>query len=253
MMLGMPILYEYNSVLENVKLAKELGLDFVELNLNFSYCRKEMQLNLLKPMFEGFGLKATLHFFDEADFGSYDHVVDAYLTLLEKYAKLGRGYVEQINIHNITGPVVTIAGNKNYIYEKEYDEYIGRLLKNLKRARSICAAYHIHLVIENTEIPPFMEEVYLAEIQKQFEFTYDIGHDNVDKDKLFQICQNQQISFREFHFHDGNKKKCHLALGTGTMDLKKYKDMAEKNNAYVVLEVKQKKDLEISVPYFKTI
>ena len=43
MKVGMPILFEFNTIEENLKLAKELGLDFVELNLNFSYCRKEME------------------------------------------------------------------------------------------------------------------------------------------------------------------------------------------------------------------
>jgi L-ribulose-5-phosphate 3-epimerase UlaE len=30
--LGMPQLYEYDTIEDNLKLAKELGLDFVELN-----------------------------------------------------------------------------------------------------------------------------------------------------------------------------------------------------------------------------
>ena len=48
-------------------------------------------------------------------------------------------------------------------------------------------------------------------------------------------------------------KKCHLALGEGTLDVKKFKDLAEKNNAYVVLEVKQSSDLVVSVPKFKAL
>ena len=45
MKLGMPILYEFNSIKENIDLAKSLGLDFVELNLNFGYCRDELESN----------------------------------------------------------------------------------------------------------------------------------------------------------------------------------------------------------------
>lgn len=40
--LGLPILYEYDNLEDNFKLAKKLGLDFVEMNLNFGYCRKEI-------------------------------------------------------------------------------------------------------------------------------------------------------------------------------------------------------------------
>ena len=37
MKLGMPQLYEFDTIEENLALAKKLGLDFVELNLNFGY------------------------------------------------------------------------------------------------------------------------------------------------------------------------------------------------------------------------
>ena len=83
-MLGMPILFEFDSLEENFKLAKELNLDFVELNLNFGYCRKEMEEGNVKALLDKYGLKATLHFYDEADMGSYDEVVDAYIKLCEK-------------------------------------------------------------------------------------------------------------------------------------------------------------------------
>ena len=43
MKLGMPILFEYDSLIDNVKLAKQLGFEFIELNLNFSYCQEELQ------------------------------------------------------------------------------------------------------------------------------------------------------------------------------------------------------------------
>ena len=100
MKLGMPILYEFNTIIENVKLAKELNLDFIELNLNFSYCQKAMENKKIKKLLNDYQLDATLHFFDEADFGSYDEVVRGYLKLLKKYLKLGKDYLKIVNIHN---------------------------------------------------------------------------------------------------------------------------------------------------------
>jgi sugar phosphate isomerase/epimerase len=38
--LGMPQLFDFDTIEDILKLAKELGLDFIELNLNFGYCRK---------------------------------------------------------------------------------------------------------------------------------------------------------------------------------------------------------------------
>ena len=145
--IGMPQLYEFDTIEDNLILAKKLGVDFIELNLNFGYCRKEMEAKTVADLLKKYDIEATLHFYDEADLGSYDEVVDAYLVLLDRYAKLGKGYIKQINMHLIPGPVVTISGVKNYIYEKEYDEYIQRLINNFKKAEKICNENGINMVI----------------------------------------------------------------------------------------------------------
>ena len=165
MKLGLPQLFEYDKVEDNLILAKELGLDFIELNLNFSYCRKEMEEGKLGDLLKKYNMEATLHFYDEADFASYDEVVEAYMKLLEKYAKLGKGYIKLINVHNNAGPVVTISGIKNYIYDKEYDDYINRYISNLKKAEKICNDNGIKMVIENTNIPEYMKKTY-QDLQK---------------------------------------------------------------------------------------
>ncbi len=253
MKLGMPLLYEFDTIEDNLILAKNLELDFIELNLNFGYCRNEMEMGIVFDLLKKYDLEATLHFYDEADFASYDEVVDAYLNLLTKYATLGKDYIKLINIHNIPGPVVTISGIKNYIYEKEYNIYIKRLINNLNKANEICKQNNIQMVIENTNVPLYMKNTYKDLYQHGFFFNFDIGHDDNDNDMLWNICQEVPLPFKEFHIHDGNRKTCHLALGSGSIDIKKFKLLAMQSNAYVVLEVKQKKDLEISVPYFKKI
>ncbi len=253
MKIGMPQLYEFDRIEDNLALAKELGLDFIELNLNFGYCRKEMEEGEVSALLKKYGIEATLHFYDEADFGSYEEVVDAYLALLKKYAGLGKGYIRQINVHLVPGPVVTIAGTKNYIYEKEYGEYMLRLVKNLRRAESICRENLINLVIENTDNSPKYEEKVYRDLHKEgFRFCYDIGHDHLSYDLLWNVQEELHLPFDEFHVHDAkDRKKCHLALGEGTLDVKKFKRLAEQNDAYVVLEVKQSSDLVVSVPAFK--
>lgn len=255
MKVGMPQLYEYDTIEDNLILAKELGVDFIELNLNFGYCRKEMEQGTVADLLDKYGIEATLHFYDEADFGSYDEVVDAYLVLLERYARLGEGYIKQINMHLIPGPVVTISGVKNYIYEKEYDEYIQRLINNFKRAEDICNKYNINMVIENTDnIPDYTKRTYKDLYKAGFRFCYDIGHDHLSYDIVWNTLEEIELPFDEFHIHDAkDRKKCHLALGEGVLDISKFKKLAIKNNAYVVLEVKQKSDLVVSVPLFKNL
>lgn len=253
MKLGMPQLYEYSKVEDNLILARELGLDFVELNLNFASCRREMEGGELEALFARYGLEATLHFYDEGDLATYDEVADAYLSLLEKYAFLGKGYVKVINIHLISGPVVTISGIKNYIYEKEFDEYSERLIKNLKKADEICKANGIQLVLENTDyLAKFVKKTYKILAENGFKFNYDIGHDRVDGDFLLrEVIPELKLEFLEMHVHDSLDKKCHLAIGEGDCNILDYKKFMK--NAYVLLEVKQKRDLLVSVPRFKEI
>ena len=251
MKLGMPILYEFNSVEDNLRLAKELSLDFVELNLNFGYCRSEMEDFRLGPLFLKYGLSATLHFYDEGDFASYDEVAEAYLKLLSKYARLARGYVKIINVHLVGGPVVTISGVKNYIYEKEFPEYSERLIKNLKKAEEICHENGIKMVLENTDyLPRFMKKTYELLVQNGFSFNYDVGHDRVDGDFLLnEVINKIGLEFTEMHVHDSKDKKCHLAIGEGDTDFAKYRTFM-KDDTYVLLEVKEKSDVISSVNKF---
>ena len=251
----MPQLFEYECLEDNFKLAQKLGLDFIELNLNFASCREALENKTILDLVNKYNIETTLHFYDEADLGSYDEIVKAYLGLLDKYASLGKGFVKQINIHLIPGPVVTISGVKHYVYEKEYDAYIIRLIKNLKEAESICHKYDMKMVIENTDnTPSYQRRTYLDLYKEGFRFTYDIGHDHLSNDIILGLLNEVSLSFDEFHIHDAkNRSSCHLALGKGALDISKYKRLAENNNAYVVLEVKQESDLVSSVPLFNKL
>ena len=253
--LGMPELFEYTSIEDNFKLAKKLDLDFIEFNLNFSSCREALENGSLKELVNKYNVETTLHFYDEADLGSYDEVVKAYLGLLDRYASLGKGFVKQINVHLIPGPVVTIAGVKHYVYEKEYDAYIKRLVANLKEAEAICHKYDMNMVIENTDnTPAYQARVYKDLYKEGFRFCYDIGHDHLSNDIVLGVLSDTNLPFDEFHIHDAkNRSTCHLAISKGTLDISKYKKLAEKNNAYVVLEVKQESDIVSSVPLFKNL
>ena len=250
--LGMPQLFEYENIEDNFKLAKKLDLDFIEFNLNFASCRFSLENEGLKKLIEQYQIEATLHFFDEADFGLYEEVTNAYLSLLEKYASLGGGFIKQINVHLNPGPVVTISGIKNYVYEKEYSNFNIRLISALHKAETICQNHHINLVIENTDNLPhqsFVKNVYKCLLSHDFKFCYDIGHDHLCHDMIWELNEQYHLPFDEFHVHDAkDRKTCHLQLGQGELDIAKYKNLANSNNAYVVLEVKQESDLINSVP-----
>ncbi|MGM9972160.1 MAG: sugar phosphate isomerase/epimerase family protein [Anaeroplasmataceae bacterium] len=258
MKLGMPILYEYETIEDNIKLAKELGLDFIENNLNFSYGRNALENpEHLNKILEDANLFQTLHFYDETDFASYEEVTEAYLKLLEKYVTLGsKCRLKMLNVHLNKGPVCTISGVKNYIYTKEFDAYKRRLLNALNKARNICEKNGVILVIENVNhnaVIPYLDDAYRFLNEEGFYFNYDIGHDSTNSFQLRKLNEELNLPFKEFHFHDSDGKRDHLSLGDGTIDLKYFKALAQKNDANVLLEVKSSDDLKASVPVFKNL
>ena len=252
MKLGMPILFEYDSLIDNVKLAKELGFEFIELNLNFGYCREELKKKDIINYLINSGLEFTIHFFDEFDAASYDEVVDGYIKILEKYLELAKDLnVKLLNIHLNEGPLVTISGIKNYLYEKEYDVYISKLKNNLYKITELLHKYDVKFVLENVKTPTFIVNTYVDLVKEGFYFNYDIGHDYTDKNLIFNLIDKYGLELKEFHFHDAVDKKCHLVLGEGDMDLTFYKTLI--SNQYVVLEVKSSEDLKKSINVFKDI
>ena len=259
MKIGMPILFEYETIDENIELAKKLGLDFIENNLNFSYGRKALENpEELNKKLEEAGLFQTLHFYDETDFASYEEVTEAYLGLLEKYVTLGgKCRLKMLNVHLNKGPVCTISGVKNHIYTKEFDAYKDRLLRALGKAREICHKNNVELVIENVnhnQVIPYLDDAYVFLKDNGFYFNYDIGHDSTNSFQLRALNEKLDLPFKEFHIHDCDGKHDHLCLGTtGNVDIKYFKDLAEKNGAICLLEVKSSDDLIKSVPIFKSL
>jgi sugar phosphate isomerase/epimerase len=251
MKLGMPQLYEFSSIEDNLILASELSLNFVELNLNFSETRREMEKGNLSSLFEKYGLFATLHFYDEGDLARDDEVGTAYLSLLSKYAALGRGYVKCLNVHLLNGPVVTISGNKNYIYKKDFSHFSEKLVENLKKADEICGQNGMMLVIENTDyLAAYHKRTYEILSSNGFKFNYDIGHDRIGGDFLLsEIIPSLNLKFHELHVHDALGDKCHLAIGEGDTDFSLYSRFM--NDALVLLELKSSEDLYSSIPRFK--
>jgi len=255
MKLGMPILFEYDNLEDNFKLAKELNLDFVELNLNFPYCQKEMEEMKVKDLLNKYNLEATLHFYDEADFGSYDEITTGYITLLKKYLNYSKDYIKMINFHNNQGPVVTISGIKHYIYEKNYNEYIIKLISNFNIIKNLLDENDIKMTIENIDgckNATFLLDNYKYFKDNNFYLTLDVGHDFINNEMIYNYLRENHLEFKEFHFHDSKESGCHMALKEGIMDLKKYKDLI-KDDAYVVLEVKSSIDLRKSVKVFGVI
>ncbi len=245
-MLGMPTIIDFSTVEENIEFALQNEYKFIELNLNLPYVQDYIESKKVPTN----ALKYTLHFFDEADFGLYDEVSEAYIKLLDRYLKNSYMYINQVNVHLNIGPVVTVSGVKNYIYNINYATYITRLKRNLLKVKEVCNKYSVSLVLENIVSLDFIYNT-IKDLESDFNFTYDIGHDYTSGNYLNNYFINNLDKFKEMHFHDSTKTKCHLELGTGDLDTKNIYDIVKNKIEYIVIEVKSKQDLINSIKYLK--
>jgi hypothetical protein len=68
---GMPVLMDFQTIEDNIKLALELKLDFIELNMNFLYCMPTPTLReTLKEAKENHGLSYTFNYYVNVDISS---------------------------------------------------------------------------------------------------------------------------------------------------------------------------------------
>ena len=252
MKLGMPTLFEYNSILENISLAKKLNLDFIELNCNYDYVRSEIEnehSNLIDVLNEN-ELVTTLHFYDDFDFFAPIEVVKAYISLFEKLVSSASDLnLKIVTVHLAPGAHTTINGVKKYNIEKDYKKALKRISEVSVKLEAICNKYKVQLAFENTIMPKPLQRIYNALAKDGFNFTYDVGHDYMDKERTLSLTKKLP-NFVEFHIHDANKKSDHLVIGEGKVFVKPFKDLALALNSYVLIEVKDSESLIKSVSNF---
>lgn len=249
---GMPTLMEFDSIKENYEIAKELNLDFLELNINMSYCfpKPECRTQLLKFKEEG-TVGFTLHYYDTVDVATPNVNYQEYLYKdMEQLASNLDGIIDRLILHLEPGAFMTIHSEKKYVYK--YDEfYESRTISTLNKVRDILEAHNISLMLENVPIHPFMEKLYKELSKNKFTFCWDIGHDVIYNDRLFSSFKEKyNINVRHMHMHNVNNMKDHQELSLGQLKIGNYIDFATDNDIHVVIEVKDLDNLKKSVEYF---
>ena len=113
----MPILVELHSLEENVKLAQELNLDFIELNLDIPYCFLEsLDTTLLDSN------AFTIHLSEKIDVGELnDSLRKFYLNEIERIISFGtKHHILKYNIHLDPGIHFSLPDKKIFIYEEYF-------------------------------------------------------------------------------------------------------------------------------------
>ncbi|MDC7293890.1 sugar phosphate isomerase/epimerase [Butyrivibrio sp. DSM 10294] len=265
---GMPTLIENKTLEDNISLCKELGLKFIELNMNFPEYQVEQLENtdrLLKLADEA-GIYFTIHLDENlniADFnslvtGAYLETVQSSIAVMKKLLPLRDKYGDStqpltLNMHMHHGIYITLPDKKVQMYDRDFDTY----MKSFATFRTLVSEWigedDILVVVENTDGFRDYEKKsieYLLESPK-FGLTWDIGHSKAIGEKDVPYILEHRDRLVHFHIHDGseNPPKNHLALGDGEIDLQDRLSLAESRNARCVLETKTIEALRKSVKW----
>ena len=267
---GMPTLVENRTLEDNIALCKELGLSFVELNMNFP----EYQIDKIEDI-HGFYQKAdeagiyyTIHLDENMNIADFNPLVrEAYLETVRRTIEVAKQFValkdkygksEQpliLNMHMHHGIYITLPDKKVQMYERDFDVYMEYILAFVKLCEEWIGDADIQIAIENTN---GFREYEKKAIEKMLEsrcfvLTWDIGHSKATKEIDTPFIHIHKDKLSHFHIHDGgeNPPKDHLALGDGETDLSARLGMAKECNARCVLETKTVEALRRSVEWLK--
>lgn len=265
---GMPTLIENATLMDNIFLCKELGLSFIELNMNFPEYQidKLEDVSLFYQAADNHEIYYTIHLDENLNIADFNPLVrDAYLETVRRTIEVAKQFVPlknkygldkqalTINMHMHHGIFITLPERKVQMYERDFPTY----MEHFKTFRGFCEKWigdaDIKIAIENTDGFRDYERKaieYLLEAPC-FVLTWDIGHSKAVGETDVPYIMDKMERLKHFHIHDGreNPPKNHLALGDGEIDLLERLNVAAKCDARCVLETKTIEALKKSVDW----
>lgn len=255
MIFGMPTLIELNDLENTMMLCNELGLSFVELNMNLPQYQLEELKNFdrLLELSQKYNVNYTIHLDENLNFCDFNKAVaDAYMRTVKNSITIAKMLnVPVLNMHMNHGVHFTLPDRKVQLFEQYNEDY----MNSIKAFRHMCeqaiGESDIKISIENTDGYRAYEKTAVKHLleSKVFALTWDIGHSNScgNIDESF-IIENQHKLYH-FHIHDSLGNKDHMTLGTGEVDLAHRLALADKHNCRCVIEIKIVDSLRKSVDW----
>jgi len=270
MQFGMPTLIENRTLEDNIALCTDLGLRFIELNMNFPEYQTDRleQTDMLLRAAEQAGIYYTIHLDENLNIADFNCLVsDAYLETVRRTVEVAKRLLclrnrfgsgsrpLTLNMHMHHGIFITLPDRKVQMYDRDFDTY----MKSFAAFRDLCEEWigdsDLMMAVENTDGFRGYERKaieYLLESPK-FGLTWDIGHSKAVRETDVPFILAHQERLIHFHIHDGTETppKNHLALGDGEIDLAERLRLAESRNARCVLETKTIDALKNSVQWLR--
>jgi sugar phosphate isomerase/epimerase len=253
MHLGMPTLIENKNLEENAKLCYELGLDFLELNMNLPM----FQLNQLsdtkklESIAKEYHIYYTIHLDENCNITDFNpDVAQAYQNTVIGVIRVAKVLeIPLLNLHLNKGVYFTLPHKKIYLLEQYREWYLQKIREFRDRCQAEIGSSPLLISIENTDgYCTFQLEAIASFLEsKVFSLTWDIGHSHAagKTDEPFLLEHKNRLV--HFHMHDALEHKNHLALGTGEINLRDKFALAQELGTRCVLETKTIEGLRHSV------
>ena len=254
---GMPTMIETDTLIRCAEVCRELGLDFVELNINFpQYVLPKLDAEELIRIAKEYGIGYSIHLDDEmsvADFNPYvskgycQTVVDA----IELAKKIG---AKKLNMHMARGAKYTLPDRVVLFFEAYEEDYLQQMRTFRDACEKAIGDSGVMICVENTAgfLPFQRRAVELLLESPVFGLTFDIGHNRCSGDADEDFILRHKDRLQHFHIHDvRNGKQDHQTLGTGELDIGRYLTIAKERSCSVVLETKTVESLKESVAWVR--
>ena len=253
---GMPTLIETSTLEEGAKLCAELGLDFIELNMNLpQYQIPKIDIAYFKSIADKYGIYYTIHLDENLNISDFNpYVAEAYQnTVLDTIGIAKQLDIKVLNMHMAKGVYFTLPDRKVLLFSEYKEQYLKSVFDFRNMCESAIGENDIKICIENSDgYEEFQKEaIELLLESKVFALTFDVGHNHGIGGTDEEFIMNHKDRLHHIHLHDAKGRKNHLALGTGEMDIEKYISLAKEQNGRVVLETKTIEGLKQSVEWLK--
>ena len=256
MRFGMPSLIETKTLEECAALCAELGLDFVELNMNLpQYQIQVMDAERMKAAADQYGISYTIHLDENMNMADFNPLVaEAYRETVVRTIGLAKKLgIPVLNMHMPVGVYFTLPQGKVYLFEQYREQFLDKMRRFRDACEEAVGNSGVRICVENWfgYTPWQTEALDLLLESPVFGLTFDVGHNYCKGGVDEPVILARQERLHHIHLHDVVEGKDHRPLGTGELDKEKYLALAAECGCSVVLETKTVAGLRESVRWLR--
>ena len=253
---GLPNLIECASLRDCAILAKELSLDFIEINMSFpEYTPNRFDASEALRIKEEFGIFYTVHV-DEAinPFDFNPRVSECYFEVMRDTLRVAKAIgAKVLNLHLQKGIYVTLPEKVILLTDVYREEYLSAVKRFISMCESELFGTDIKIAIENVDSNPFtssqIEALGLFMASDCFGLTLDTGHECKLKYSDSHIYEKYPEKIIHLHLHDCDNSGPHIPLGAGYVNINEKLNLLKGETC--LIEVKTIDGLKESVKYLR--